>query len=180
MTMLTTAYNRIWMYFIAINVLLIILIALIVIPERIRVFQSLGVNIRLQERQLAIAEQNFLMHEENLFAIAAFETLEEGYGSKTFILPPGYAGALLRDVRGIIYTNGLTEQEFHASEHTSHQVSLGRVTEMRVTVAAAGNYEDIIRFLRELAEHYYHVQFERIQISEEMQLRLVFSIYEEW
>jgi len=169
--------KRLWIYFIAANILLLVLVALNVIPGRVFILQGQAMAFQLRERQLALLEENYHMYEKNVALLSNFQV-----DGAIIVQPSGHTGALLTDVRQILYVNNLTEQEFHASEHASHYVGTGRVTETRATIVADGDYNDIVAFVDDLANHYRYLRLERIQISEEFPLTrlwLTISIYEE-
>ena len=170
--------RHMWLYFIAINILVLSLAAFAVIPERMFIWQGQTTAIRLRERQLAIMEENLRRYEDHAALFSALQAEDI-----IIIQPAEHTGALLTVVRSMLYMRGLTEHEFHASEQASHYIGGRHIAETRATIMAGGNFSDISAFLHDLANHYRYLRLERIQISEEIsmsRLWLIFSIYEEW
>ncbi|MCL2398940.1 MAG: hypothetical protein FWC91_04230 [Defluviitaleaceae bacterium] len=171
--------KRILMYFIAANTIIVMVVVAIILPERIHVLQSLREGIHLQERLLAVMQQNLYMYEENAATLAVLQTEKRG---QVIIQPFGHAGAVITDVRNILHMQRLEEREFYTSGHTSHRVYNRYVSEIRTTLTAIGDYDNINAFIHELANYYRYLRIVRIQISKDAsysQLWLNFSIYEE-
>ena len=175
---MTMSTKHLWLYFIAINILILSAAAFAVIPERMFIWQGQTSDIRLRERQLNIMHENLLLYEEHAALFYELQTREN-----IIIQPAEHTGALLTDVRSMLHMRNLAEHEFHASEQASHYIGDRHVAETRATVVAEGSFANISAFLHDLADHYRYLRLERIQISEEMpvaRLWLIFSIYEEW
>ena len=170
--------RRLWMYFIATNILGLALAIWAIVPERIFILEGQTAARTLHERRLAAMEYNLLMYEEHVALLLTLQAEE-----KIIIQLPGYTGALLTDVLYMLYTHSLTEHEFHASEQATHYAWGHHVTETRATIVADGNFDNISAFIDDVINHYRYMRIERIQISKEFPLTrlwLTFSIYEEW
>lgn len=171
--------KRVLMYFIAANIIVVMVVMAITLPERMHILQNLGAGIHLQERMLDVMEHNLHMYEENSATLANLMSERRG---PVMIQPFGQAGAVITDVRNILHTQGLREREFNTSGHTSHHVANRYIAEIRTTLTAIGNYDDISAFIHDLANHYQYLRLVRLQISKSdsySQLLLDFSIYEE-
>ena len=163
--------------FIAINIVILAAFSWVMLPGRVFILQGFGPSLELMAQQLAIMEENYHRHEENIARLAYLQT-QEGY----IIQPAGQVGALLDEIRSMLDLRNLTEQEFYASEQRIHYLNGRFVTETVATIAANGSYSDIGSFVSDLSSHYRFIRLERVQISEEFsptRLWLVFTIYEE-
>jgi len=168
--------KRLWLYFIAVNILWLALAIWVTMPERVLIFQGQAAAFSLRERQLSVMENNLRMYEENIASLSKFYIEED-----IIIQPSGQTGTMLTDVRNMLHMRNLTEREFHASEQGSHYAGVQHVVETRASLVADGSYDNISAFLHDLANHYRYLRLERIQISEEFpqtRLWLTISIYE--
>ena len=167
-----------WLCFIIANIIWLTIASFAIVPDRIFVLQGQSATLTLMERHLAILEENFQRYEEHTALLSDFQI--EG---AIFIQPPGHTASLLTDVRDMLYAHALDELEFYAGERASHYIGGRHVAETRATVLANGYFNNISAFLHSLYDDHRYLHLERIQIAEAFsltQLRLTFSIYEEW
>ena len=165
--------------FTAANIILLAVVLWHIVPERLFVLQAYEAVISLRERQLEIREENLRMYEENIATIAALEYRDDW---QIIIQPAGHIGALLTDVRNMLYARGLFELEFYASEQALHYLYGRHLSETRSTIVAEGCFYDINDFVKDITSYYRYLRLERIQISAEFELSrlwLTFSVYEE-
>ena len=166
-------------YFVFANIIILTLAALTVLPERISILRKQSDYLRLLERQLTGMEENLRLYEENT---ALMSLLAEEEDRQVTVQPVGRIGALLTDVRTMLYEQGLSEQDFYVGAQTALYMEGRYVSETRATILAEGSYENMNAFIHGLAGHYRYIRLERIQISQELlsnRLWLTFAIYEE-
>ena len=168
---------KIRQYFIAANILFLAAVVWQIAPERVFILQGQRDTLALRERQLAVIEESYRAKDGNIELLAGLQQ-----NDVYIILPAGQTGAILTEVREMLFLHGLEEQEFFASEQAMHYIDGRLVIEVRATLAANGRYGDINAFLQGLADCYRYIRLEHIQISEEFiptSLWLTFAIYEE-
>jgi hypothetical protein len=166
-----------WTLFIIINLILFTAAAGTLITERVENIRNLEIAIALQERQLALLENNYQMFEENV-ALLSFVQEE-----RILIQPPGSTGALFAEIREMLGENDLNEQEFYAREFVFHNINEVNVSEMRATVIATGTVPNISEFIYDMTSHHSYIKLDRILITyddENSRLLLNITIYVEW
>jgi len=168
-------YKRVWLYFVAGNILLILFLFFNVLYERLDTIRALEARIQLQERRLGIMERNLYMMYENRETLANLQS-----ASGDIIHPVGLIGGVLTTVRELMEYYGLSEQDFFAREQG--QVGLHGISETRASIVGEGRYEDIQTFLRALSQHEHYYRLERIQVTDidninHVRMVLNFSVY---
>jgi len=111
-------------------------------------------------------EQNYLLQEENAIILANLDTT-------TF--SSTITGKILADVIILLQENGLDKVEFSAYEYAIHEDFI----ETRAIIVCSGSNDSINAFLQALANYEHHIQIWRVQLTDEAQLRLTFSVFEE-
>ena len=173
--------NSLLIYFVVANVLLLLAVAGMIIPGRIYTLRMQGAVIGLYERRLAFLEENYRMYGENAAYLAKLQEAT-GSGTRYAIQPAGQIGALLTEVRRMLHTGRLQSLELYARVQGFQHVNYRHVTEVRVSLSAEGDKDDIISFLHSLSGHYRLLQIDWIQISQETEtskLWVNFTVYEE-
>ena len=160
--------------FIAVNVLLLLVVYSLFIPQRLFVLRGQQATVNLRQQQLSTMEENYRRREDNALFLSQL-----GEGRQQIIIQPaGHMGAMLTELRGILHSYGLTEVDFHASEHTSHYTGAGFTSETRAQISAEGAFDDLVKFIRALDAHYRYLRIIRLQTEDE-RFTLSFAIYEE-
>lgn len=122
-------------------------------------------------------EENLRLFEENVLLLQDY-LAEETY----LINPTGFLGLVLTDIRAILQANNLIEQQFSANEQALHDIDGRYIAELRITLTADGDMDNINSFIQNLTQYSRYIRIERIQLDNEVsptRLLLTFSTYEE-
>ena len=159
------------------NIFFITAAAWYILPGRIFELQIQRNMYNIYERRLQAMEENYLRKLENTELLKYLQ-----YHNEYIIPPPGRIGAVLADIRQILFSHNLNEDDFFASEQAAHYVNGHKITEIRTAISASGDYNDITAFIKSLTQHRRYLRLNNIHITKESDyahLRLSLTIYEE-